>query len=84
VGTESYMAPEVHLKQPYRGESADLFAAAVILFSMVSGHYPFEKATQFDKNYRCIAQKRPDIFWKSHCKNKAEGFYSENFKHLIT
>jgi len=29
---------------------------------------------------------RPDIFWRSHCSNKAGGlaFFSEEFKSLIT
>jgi len=31
-----------------------------------------------------IATNRADLFWKSHSKNKAENFYSESFKDLIT
>ena len=36
LGTESYMAPEIHLKKPYHGASVDLFATAIILFIMVT------------------------------------------------
>jgi len=36
LGTYNYMAPEIHLKQPYKGEEVDLFAAAIILFIMVA------------------------------------------------
>jgi serine/threonine protein kinase len=44
LGTLNYMAPEIHLKQPYQGRSVDLFAAAIILFIMVSAHPPFTTA----------------------------------------
>lgn len=35
-GTPNYMAPEIHKKQAYSGASCDLFAAAIILFTMLS------------------------------------------------
>jgi serine/threonine protein kinase len=35
------MAPEVIEKRPYRGTSVDIFAAGVILFTMVTGTMPF-------------------------------------------
>ena len=38
------MAPEIHLNLPYSGVAVDLFAAAIILFIMVSGTPPFAKA----------------------------------------
>lgn len=44
LGTESYMAPEIHAKAPYIGSSVDLFASAIILFIMLSGTPPFSKA----------------------------------------
>ena len=44
LGTMNYMAPEIHLKQPYMGQSVDLFAAAIILFIMVAQHPPFTTA----------------------------------------
>ena len=36
LGTLNYMAPEIHLKQPYEGKCVDLFASAIILFIMVA------------------------------------------------
>ena len=36
LGTESYMAPEIHLRKPYQGERVDLFACGIILFIMVT------------------------------------------------
>jgi len=44
LGTLNYMAPEIHLNFPYKGESVDLFASAIILFIMVAQHPPFIKA----------------------------------------
>lgn len=32
LGTESYMAPEIHARKPYSGASVDLFACGIILF----------------------------------------------------
>ena len=36
LGTPNYMGPEILKQMPYVGESVDLFASAVILFTMVS------------------------------------------------
>ena len=85
LGTLNYMAPEIHLKQPYQGKSVDLFAAAIILFIMVSQHPPFTTAQPQDPFYKCLAANRADIFWKTHCKSKPnqEKFFSDEFKDLI-
>jgi serine/threonine protein kinase len=48
LGTSSYMAPEIHLGQPYQGFQVDLFAAGVILFVMRAGHPPFSEASPKD------------------------------------
>jgi len=44
LGTQSYMAPEIHLGKSYSGASVDLFAAAIILFIMVTKRPPFYSA----------------------------------------
>ena len=54
LGTESYMAPEIHLKQPYSGTSIDLFASAIILFIMYVGTPPFSKAHSSDPYYKLL------------------------------
>ena len=41
LGTQAYMAPEIHLILPYSGEAVDLFASAIILFIIYSGSPPF-------------------------------------------
>lgn len=44
VGTLDYMAPEIHLGQPYDGKSDDLFAAGIIIFMMLTARPPFRTA----------------------------------------
>ncbi len=86
LGTESYMAPEIHLRKPYNGASVDMFASAIILFIMVTQHPPFSKADPADPFYRLICANRADLFWKAHGKNKPGGmaFFTEEFMNLVT
>eukprot|EP00330_Aristerostoma_sp_ATCC50986_P010545 CAMPEP_0114596026 /NCGR_PEP_ID=MMETSP0125-20121206/17967_1 /TAXON_ID=485358 ORGANISM="Aristerostoma sp., Strain ATCC 50986" /NCGR_SAMPLE_ID=MMETSP0125 /ASSEMBLY_ACC=CAM_ASM_000245 /LENGTH=566 /DNA_ID=CAMNT_0001798487 /DNA_START=68 /DNA_END=1768 /DNA_ORIENTATION=- len=84
LGTESYMAPEIHLRQPYSGPAVDLFASAIILFIMMSGNPPFAKADpRNDPHYKLLCINRHETFWKAHSRNKPEGFYSDDFKNLM-
>lgn len=85
-GTDSYMAPEIHMGQKYSGQCVDLFAAGIILFIMVAQHPPFNKATPKDPHYKTISANRMDLFWKLHSRNKPSGldFFSEDFRDLIT
>ena len=83
LGTQNYMAPEIHLGQDYEGTKIDIFSAAIILFIMVSEHPPFTAARPDDPFYRCLAAKRSDVFWKTHLKEKNQDFYSEGFKDLV-
>lgn len=57
------MAPEVILAQQYNAQSVDLFATAVILFILISGHPPMNTADVKDPFYKCLAANRADIFW---------------------
>jgi len=86
LGTESYMAPEIHMRKPYQGASVDLFASAIILFITFTQHPPFTKGVPEDPFYRLICANRADLFWRAHSKNKPNGaeFFSEDFKNLIT
>ena len=52
VGTSAYMAPEMHLnKRPYNCFLAEIFTLGVVLFTLVSGHPPFNKADTEDVYY---------------------------------
>jgi len=88
LGTESYMAPEIHLRQPYSGPAVDLFASAIILFIMYSGTPPFAKADpRNDPHYKLLCTGKQEIFWKAHERNKpkenGQNFYSDEFKDLM-
>jgi len=83
LGTPSYMAPEIHLKQPYSGPAVDLFASAIILFIMLSGTPPFAQADPKDPHYKLLCINRHDTFWAAHSRGKPVGFYSAEFKSLI-
>ena len=65
-GTETYMAPELHMGKSYTGEGVDLFAAAAILFTLLTARPPFERATVNDSLYKFIAADRACIFWNFH------------------
>lgn len=83
LGTESYMAPEIHLKTAYSGASVDLFAAAIVLFIMVTGHPPFNKADPKDPYYLLFCTNRHQRFWDLHNRNKPKGFFSKDFITLM-
>ena len=48
VGTKGYQCPQIVDKKAFDGESADVFALGVVLFSMVFGKKPFHKASSCD------------------------------------
>ena len=84
LGTQSYMAPEIHLNKPYTGPGVDLFASAIILFVMMSQRPPFNSPKPDDPHYRLLAADRADLFWQAH--DEAEGgesIYSKEFKDLF-
>jgi len=61
------MAPEILKGLPYTGKSADLFASAVTLFSMISGHLPFSSASETDNHYKHMTRKEENgKFWQLH------------------
>jgi serine/threonine protein kinase len=86
LGTESYMAPEIHMKLPYKGESVDLFAAAIILFITYTGTPPFSKADpKNDPYYKLIYGDKVQTFWQAHARfKKDKGFFTEEFKDLLS
>ena len=61
------MAPEILQRNKYNGEDVDLFAAAVILFILMSGAPPFMKmAERKDEFYKLIATNQSARFWMAH------------------
>jgi len=68
-GTRGYLAPEIHSRGNYKGSSADIWSAGVILFVMVAGHPPFEVARSPDWWFNCVNQNRYDKFWAAHFRS---------------
>lgn len=71
AGTDMYFSPEIHSGLPYSGESADIFAAGIILFVMAVGHMPFSRATLKDQVYSLLVGGDPENFWQFHEKISA-------------
>jgi hypothetical protein len=70
-GTESYMAPEVVARRAYRGSSADVWSAGVILFTCISGFPPFVKAQPGDWWFDRAAEGNYELFWRAHLRTAA-------------
>jgi len=84
LGSLGYKAPEIEENRPYKGAEVDLFASAVILFIMVTGHPPFKRAVTNDPYYRLLAPYFFNIFWTAHSRGKPADFFNNEFKDLIT
>ena len=83
LGTQGYMAPEINLGEAYNGQSVDLFACGIILFTLLTRRVPFTRAHPSDPHYYFLVTN-PANFWASHAE--AEGntnIYSEEFKDLF-
>ncbi|CEM25272.1 unnamed protein product [Vitrella brassicaformis CCMP3155] len=64
-GTPHYLAPEVLSGgKPWDGRPADVWAAGVILFTLVAGNFPFDADTVADlfRNISTASYKCPDHF----------------------
>jgi len=59
----------------------DIFACGIILFQMVFGVPPFEKASANDARYRYIIKSQYESFWK-YCERNGKEITQE-FKDLI-
>ena len=81
-----YMAPEVHKNEAYQGSQIDIFSSGIILFTLVSGRFPFDgEATEGNKLFKYISKKQYDKFWNYHIKEAPECsiFKSANFRDLF-
>jgi len=47
-GTPSYMAPEIVWKREYYGPPTDIWAAGVLLYTMLEGIFPFRGSSDWD------------------------------------
>ena len=89
VGTERYMAPEIHEGKPYKGTTTDIFALGVILFVMVTGVMPFHtRASKTDPLYQYIYKNDEKGFWENIHKTygvaSSAGSTQSNFNPLFS
>jgi serine/threonine protein kinase len=88
AGTSAYFAPEIHAGKPHSGEAADLFAAGIILFAIMTGHMPFASAQPKDRIYNLVMQNDFKTFWLFHEKMTRKKFpdvsLSSEFKDLMS
>ena len=78
------MAPEIQLGVQYQPQTVDVYAFAVILFMLYSGRAPFVEATLSDPHFKLLAGHDVEKFWRAHSVDRENGFFSEDFKNLIT
>jgi serine/threonine protein kinase len=85
LGTECYMAPEMHVNgDGYLGTKVDVFACGVLLFLFVLGRPPFFKANSRDPFYKHIIAGTPEKFWGIYEDKLNKGkLYDKNLKDLI-
>lgn len=62
-GTFTYMAPEIKEGRAYEGKRADLFSAAVVLFILIRGIFPFKEARKEEYFYSLLCQKNYQEYW---------------------
>lgn len=73
-GSRSYMAPEVLSgADAYLGPPADVWSAAVVLFTLLVGHPPFEEASRRCWFFRkaCAEPGKAHLFWAAHAQTAA-------------
>ena len=79
------MAPEIHIGKDYEGASADVFAAGIILFTILTQRPPFRSAKPSDPHYKLIATGETQTFWSLHAEvdDDQRDIYSPQFKDLF-
>lgn len=80
VGTDGYIPPEVLMGKNIIPQKIDIFSLGVILFILVAGQFPFEKAIEKDDFYRHIIDEDWEKYWKLVDENNK---FSQKFKELI-
>ena len=74
------MAPEIRRGELYNGKETDVFALGVLLFSIVTGHFPFNQASRSDIWFNFLRnEKYEDYFSRMDTENRL----SDEFKDLI-
>jgi len=90
-GTRGYQAPEL-IKGVTYTKACDIFSCGVVLFILIAGHPPFERAWRVDKWYRPLCDSNIGAFWRGHkkvkidpdCKDLLSGMLAYRAKNRLT
>lgn len=63
VGTHGYQAPEIVQKKRYT-LAVDIFSAGVVLFLLLTGDFPFDRAWLQDSFFALIFDRKFEEFWE--------------------
>ena len=72
VGTESYMAPEMHYLNNgnfYYGDKIDIFSCGIVLIALLTGKLFFETSTLSDFHFRMFINQTDDFFKEINCSD---------------
>ena len=72
VGTESYMAPEMHYLNNgnfYYGDKIDIFSCGIVLIALLTGKLFFETSTLSDFYFRMFINQTDDFFKEINCSD---------------
>ena len=76
------MAPEIR-KGKYNGKKVDIFSAAVVLFIIVKGNFPFVESKPEDHYYQLINKKLFNLYWNSIKAEDLSDEFKDLFQNLI-
>lgn len=79
-GSPIYAAPEVLEGKCIDGCASDIFSCGVLLFTLISGKYPFLTPTFEDPKYKSIILKDYGAFWEFFAKY---GIFTDKCMDLI-
>ena len=90
VGTPFYIPPEILERKSYDGEKADIFSLGVILFTIMTKNFPFEKININDTSnndkkllHKHLKEKQYDKYWKLIDEYLGIRNFPQKFKNLF-
>ena len=83
LSTKDVVPAEILAEMPYLGPNFNAYAVINMLFYMVFGRAPFNKADEKDSLYKYVHAKRPDLFWKYHLRFCPQDHCSLAFREFI-
>ena len=86
TGTLCYMAPEIFKSEAYDWKKTDVFSSGIVLYALLTGKLPFEKASSKDTLYNKFLESDVQWFWLNFDEkfNSKKIRKSDSFKDLFT